>query len=100
MGAFYLYDDNGLFQGAGHCIDGQETLQAREGIHVGIGEPPLDIAHPTEPVKGFEYYRKEEYPSTGAQLDMLWHAMDEGILPKVTTFYDGLKAVKDKYEKL
>ena len=44
--------------------------------------------------------RKDEYPPIQDQLDMLWHAMDEDVLPKVDGFYDLLKSVKDKYPKL
>lgn len=41
--------------------------------------------------------RRNEYPAMGDQLDMLFKAMDAGILPKVDSFYDAIKAVKDKY---
>lgn len=43
--------------------------------------------------------RAGAYPRLGDQLDMLWHAMDTGVLPKVVDFYDALKAVKDQYPK-
>jgi len=43
--------------------------------------------------------RKWEYPDIGDQLDMLWHAMDTGVLPKVDSFYDTIKTTKDKYPK-
>ena len=47
--------------------------------------------------------RVTEYPSTGDQLDMLWHAIDTGdwtaAKVKLTSFYTELKAVKDKYPK-
>jgi hypothetical protein len=47
--------------------------------------------------------RATEYPSTGDQLDMLWHAIDTGdwtaAKVKLTSFYTELKAVKDKYPK-
>ena len=48
-----------------------------------------------------EYQRKRiyEYPRIEEQLDMLWHAMDDGTLTKVDAFYDANKAVKDKYPK-
>ena len=48
-----------------------------------------------------EYQRKRiyEYPRVEEQLDMLWHAMDDGTLTKVDAFYDANKAVKDKYPK-
>lgn len=43
--------------------------------------------------------RREEYPGIGDQLDMLWHAMDIGEIPRAEDFYDRIKAVKDKYPK-
>ena len=43
--------------------------------------------------------RKREYPVIGDQLDMLWHALDDGTLDKTSTFYTSLKATKDKYPK-
>ena len=43
--------------------------------------------------------RQTEYPSIGDQLDMLWHAIDDGTLDKTSTFYTSLKATKDKYPK-
>lgn len=49
-----------------------------------------------------EDYRKlraAEYPKVGDQLDMLWHAMDDGVIPKIEPMYSEIKAVKDKYQK-
>lgn len=43
--------------------------------------------------------RRGSYPSKGDQLDMLWHAMDIGQIPKAQQFYNTIKAVKDKYPK-
>lgn len=43
--------------------------------------------------------RKIEYPTLGNQMDMLWHAMDDGIIPKIEPLYSEIKAVKDKYPK-
>lgn len=41
--------------------------------------------------------RRNEYPAMGDQLDMLYKAMADGTLPKVDSFFDSIKAVKDKY---
>ena len=53
--------------------------------------------------KDYARDRVTEYPSTGDQLDMLWHAIDTGdwtaAKVKLTSFYTELKAVKDKYPK-
>lgn len=43
--------------------------------------------------------RASEYPELEEQLDALWHAMDQGILPKIEPMYSSVKAVKDKYPK-
>ena len=43
--------------------------------------------------------RRREYPDIGDQLDMVWHAMDTGVLPKVDSFYDTIKTTKDKFPK-
>lgn len=44
--------------------------------------------------------RRDEYMPIGDQLDALWHAMDDGILPKVEPLYTAHKTVKDKYKKV
>lgn len=41
--------------------------------------------------------RRNEYPAMGDQLDMLYKAMDSGLLAKVPEFYNSIKAVKDKH---
>jgi hypothetical protein len=43
--------------------------------------------------------RATAYPNIADQLDMLWHAIDEGTLDKTSDFYTSLKAVKDEYPK-
>lgn len=49
--------------------------------------------------KEYARNRAKEYPALGEQLDMLWHAIDQGTLDKDSDFYTALKAVKDKYPK-
>ena len=47
-----------------------------------------------------QYQRDRQYASTGDQLDMLWHAIDEGgTLDKTSEFYIANKAVKDANPK-
>jgi hypothetical protein len=43
--------------------------------------------------------RKFEYPSVQEQLDMLWHSMNTGQMPKSEPFYSKIKAVKDRFQK-
>lgn len=49
-----------------------------------------------------DYARKRVlgYPPIGDQLDMLWHAMDNGTLPKYEPFYNAIKSVKDQFPKV
>lgn len=49
--------------------------------------------------KEYARKRKVEYPALSEQLDMLWHAIDNGTLNKTSDFYTTLKAVKEKYSK-
>jgi len=46
-----------------------------------------------------EYKTLRQYPSLGDQLDMLWHAIDNGTLNKTSDFYTAIKAVKDAHPK-
>lgn len=52
-----------------------------------------------DPVPQYAYDRQANYPTLGNQMDMLWHAMDDGTLPKVEPFYSEIKAVKERYPK-
>lgn len=52
-----------------------------------------------EPAPANDLKRARAYPKIGDQLDMLWHAMDTGQIPKAQQFYNALKAVKDKHPK-
>lgn len=41
--------------------------------------------------------RKEAYPRVTDQLDMLWHAMDIGEMPKAQDWYDTIAGIKEQY---
>ena len=43
--------------------------------------------------------RAADYPPITEQLDALWHAMNNGLLPKVEGFYDRIQEVKARYPK-
>jgi hypothetical protein len=47
----------------------------------------------------YKEQRAKQYPSIGDQLDMLWHAIDNGTLNKTSDFYTAIKAVKDAHPK-
>lgn len=44
--------------------------------------------------------RRAEYPSMGDQLDALWHAMNNGMIPKIEPMYSDILAVKQAYPKV
>ena len=50
-----------------------------------------------KPVPTYDQARRQAYPPLGEQLDMLWHAMDEGVLPVAEPWYSVIKAVKKRY---
>lgn len=47
----------------------------------------------------YQISRRVTYPDVGEQLDALWHAMDEGILPKIEPMYSNIKATKEQFPK-
>jgi hypothetical protein len=49
---------------------------------------------------GYSLLRAMAYPSANEQLDMLWHAMNSGMVPTSEPFYTRIKAVKDSIPKM
>ena len=47
----------------------------------------------------YKEYRSQEYPTVEEQLDMLWHSMNAGEIPKCEAFYEKISEVKDNYIK-
>ena len=47
----------------------------------------------------YKEYRSENYPLIQEQLDMLWHSMDKGEIPKSEEFYKKIVEVKENYIK-
>jgi hypothetical protein len=43
--------------------------------------------------------RVKKYPKIDEQLDMLWHSMDSGEIPKATEWYNKIKEVKESIPK-
>lgn len=43
--------------------------------------------------------RADQYPPVEDQLDMFWHAMDSGQIPKIQPFYDEIKRIKERFPK-
>lgn len=47
----------------------------------------------------YKQARIQTYPAIREQLDMLWHAMNNGDMPKSEPFYSTLKDIKDAFPK-
>ena len=48
---------------------------------------------------GYKDRRRQEYPSTADQLDLLYEAMKGGEIQKATNWFDTVKSVRDQYPK-
>jgi hypothetical protein len=98
MGKYYLFKENTLY-GEGVCQDGMEQAQAYDGLSVGIGDPPAGMKYPAPPEPTYQSQRVQEYPSLASQMDMIWHAMNDGTCEKIEPFYTAILQVKQKYPK-
>ncbi|MBH3377951.1 hypothetical protein [Pseudomonas asiatica] len=54
---------------------------------------------PYTPEVSYDLARRDGYPPIEEQLDMLWHAMDQGAMPKAEPFYTTLQRVKQQHPK-
>lgn len=78
-------------------VNGEKVLLTPEEI----AEVEAEWAKNAEEQAKIQYSvdRKASYPSIGDQLDMLWHAMDDGLLPKDNDFYGAIKKIKEVHPK-
>ena len=74
------------------AIDGTKTYY-RAGKYVYTNEPRV-VAQRT-----YIHDRVLEYPPIADQLDALWHAMNQGLMPKIEPMYSSILAVKQKHPK-
>ena len=74
--------------------DKNETIPTEEEINVAIAEVQAELD-----AKAYQTLRQYQYPKIEEQLDMLWHAIDNGTLDKTSDFYTTLKQVKDDNPK-
>jgi hypothetical protein len=77
-----------------HWFDETQTKPTKTQVEA-------EIARADAEWEATEYQRNRmgEYPKIADQLDMLWHAIDNGTLNKTSDFYKTLKAVKDANPK-
>jgi hypothetical protein len=113
MKHFTVYNETGEILRSGICQADMVEAQAAPGEHVIEAESDVeqDVIDPVlkKVVKGgkppppidmdYRKARLEQYPPVNEQLDMLWHAMDTGVLPKIEPMYSRIKAVKAAYPK-
>lgn len=112
MANFVIHDTEGNIVRVGSCPDEyvQNQIQPGELLILGAADPRdrinmedmsiIPYVAPPEPtVPQYVVSRARAYPSVHDQLDCLWKAMDEGILPKVDDFYNPIKAIKDAFPK-
>lgn len=111
---FIVYNNLGEILRTGSVPEEFFALQTNEGEFIVEGEadPQTDMIDPEtkaivpKPVtitettpESYAEIRKRMYPSTGEQLDMLWHAMNNGLVEKSEPFYTSIKTVKDAVPK-
>jgi hypothetical protein len=72
--------------------DTEQTKPTKQEVENKVAELIADF-------ESKQYQRDRVYPSLGDQLDMLWHAIDNGTLNKTSDFYTAIKAVKDAHPK-
>lgn len=97
MGAYYLHNGVTLLQ-RGHCPDGQEDLQERDGLFVGIGDPPESLTFPDPPEQTYVDLRVAAYPPLADLADALyWQA--HGDATKVVEYFAKVEAVKQAIPK-
>ena len=85
--ATYINEDSQAFDAQGNLIELNMTAVNAE------------VAKLQAEFQAKEYQRLRKYPKIGDQLDMLWHAIDNGTLNKTSDFYTAIKAVKDAHPK-
>lgn len=101
---FFLYRDDGMMLSTAYLTDDEAAGQVNITSVEPTPEPGkvpwfIDGAWENRDVVVVETaqseIRQRAYPAIGEQLDMLWHAMDRGEIPKAQVWYDSIKQVKD-----
>lgn len=71
----------------------------RENKDIQVVDDKLVLVEREPVILDYKHQRAILYPKIKDQLDMIWHAIDEGSLDKDSDFYKELKKVKDNYPK-
>lgn len=92
--AFEQQRQGGEFILEGEADPGKDSVDVATQAVIPNGRP-VPVPEP-EP---YTRVRARMYPPVTDQLDMLWHAMDQNVLPRVEPFYSLNKAVKEAVPK-
>ena len=93
MKKYFLHRGDVLVQ-TGHCPEDHLDAQVRDGLTLGIGDPPPGMSFAPPPPLSFSDSRRRAYPTLEDQLDAIWkggQAMED-MRAKI-------QAVKDKFPK-
>lgn len=68
---------------------------------VGVDKPSKEFLDMklTSARNNYANNRQKMYPHIVEQLDMIWHAIDNGALDKTSLFYTSIKDIKDSFPK-
>lgn len=100
---FTIYSTGGFPTRTVTCPADEIHLQIKPGEWYKPGDqleappPPPPPAAAKKPAYAVD--RGRAYPPVAEQLDMLWHAMNNGQMPIAEPFYSRIKAVKDAHPK-
>ncbi len=111
---FTVYDAQGVILRTGRVPETAFELQAQPGEFIveAAADPAKDSVNPATgeivvggrppdpvPTQSYAQVRRNMYPSVEDQLDMIWHAMDQNLLPRIEPFYSMLLSVKQAVPK-
>lgn len=109
MAMFVRFEDGKITEGPiGDSVAPEGFVEYREVINIppNAGDITATIALVdgicVKTITGQTSYvkqRQSAYPSLGDQMDMLWHAMDDEIIPRVEPFYTDILNIKAQYPK-
>jgi hypothetical protein len=89
-----------LYSNATYINENSQAFDAQGNlIELNMTAVNTEVARLEAEFQSKEYQRLRQYPPLGDQLDMLWHAIDNGTLNKTSDFYTAIKAVKDAHPK-
>jgi len=86
---------------SGKSSEGEWIALDSEQVGITISQSAIDakLVELQAEYDNAQYARDRQYPSTGDQLDMIFHAIEAGTLDTTSEFFTTLKAVKDANPK-